>query len=259
MQENCVLYEELRPAEFVDRLNECPVAYIPLGTLEWHGYHLPLGADGIQSQNIFKILANLVGGIVLPMVFLGPDCKEHKNGKDFYGMDVCGFEEDNPQQLIGSAYYMEENQFEQLLNTILSNLKRAGFKIVIAHGHGPPTNFFAKRKQFYKEKIGIDTYTLWDLGSPTEDGIMTDHAAANETSLVMALRPDLVNINRLENDTPPVAVWGKDPRLNASIEEGRKLIQLNIKTVSKKIENLVKNISYDKVSVEYKNVKNLLS
>jgi len=26
-----------------------------------------------------------------------------------------------------------------------------------------------------------------------------------------------------------------------------------------KIENLVKNISYDKVSVEYKNVKNLLS
>jgi len=88
---------------------------------------------------------------------------------------------------------------------------------------------------------------------------MTDHAAANETSLVMALRPDLVNINRLENDTPPVAVWGKDPRLNASIEEGRKLIQLNIKTVSKKIENLVKNISYDKVSVEYKNVKNLLS
>ncbi len=45
-----VLYEELCPAEFQERLQACPVAYLPLGTLEWHGPHLPLGADGIQSQ-----------------------------------------------------------------------------------------------------------------------------------------------------------------------------------------------------------------
>lgn len=40
-----VLYEELCPAEFQERLQACPVAYLPLGTLEWHGPHLPLGAD----------------------------------------------------------------------------------------------------------------------------------------------------------------------------------------------------------------------
>ena len=43
-----VLYEELCPAEFQDRLQACPVAYLPLGTLEWPGPHLPLGADGID-------------------------------------------------------------------------------------------------------------------------------------------------------------------------------------------------------------------
>ncbi len=29
-----------------------PVAYIPIGTLEWHGIHGPVGADGIQDGGI---------------------------------------------------------------------------------------------------------------------------------------------------------------------------------------------------------------
>ena len=32
-----VLYEELLPEECVQRIQEMPVAYLPLGTLEWHG------------------------------------------------------------------------------------------------------------------------------------------------------------------------------------------------------------------------------
>ena len=37
-----VLYEELLPEELVQRIQEMPVAYLPLGTLEWHGPHMPL-------------------------------------------------------------------------------------------------------------------------------------------------------------------------------------------------------------------------
>ena len=49
-----VLYEELLPEEFVQRMQEMPVAYLPLGTLEWHGPHMPLEADGIQSKELFQ-------------------------------------------------------------------------------------------------------------------------------------------------------------------------------------------------------------
>ena len=52
-----VLYEELLPEEFVQRMQEMPVAYLPLGTLEWHGPHMPLGADGIQSKELFVRVA----------------------------------------------------------------------------------------------------------------------------------------------------------------------------------------------------------
>ena len=71
MQE--VLYERLTPSEFQDRLKKAPIAYLPLGTLEWHGAHLPLGSDSLQSQAFFIKLARLAGGIVLPPLFLGPD------------------------------------------------------------------------------------------------------------------------------------------------------------------------------------------
>lgn len=68
-----VLYSELNPTEFRDRIKVAPIAYLPLGTLEWHGEHLPLGSDSIQSQDFFEKLAREVGGIVLPSLFLGPD------------------------------------------------------------------------------------------------------------------------------------------------------------------------------------------
>ena len=107
-----VLYQELTPAEFTVRLEKCPVAYLPLGTLEWHGDHLPLGSDGLQSQGFFEKLASEAGGIVLPMLFIGPDGYDTViNDKEYYGMD-CGklFSEQctyEIQQLPGSAYWEE--------------------------------------------------------------------------------------------------------------------------------------------------------
>ena len=65
-----VLYEELTPTEFRERLVEAPVAYLPLGTIEWHGEHLPLGSDGLQSREFFIMLARETGGIVYPMLFV---------------------------------------------------------------------------------------------------------------------------------------------------------------------------------------------
>lgn len=51
------------------------------GTLEWHGPHMPLGADGIQSKELFVRVAEKIGGVVLPMLFMGPDRVFHDGGK----------------------------------------------------------------------------------------------------------------------------------------------------------------------------------
>lgn len=260
-----VLFEELQPAEFVERINAFPVAYLPLGTLEWHGLHLPLGSDGIQSQGVFEEMAAAIGGIVLPMLFLGPDNQNKPDDQDkqdgivYYGMDHHSFDTGLPQQLEGSAYYVESEQFDQLLDAIMSNLDRAGFKVVIGHGHGPSTSAFAKRKQVFQDKFGLLTFNLWELGYHGADGIQTDHAAANETSLVMALRPELVSLEKLSAEGNPVGVWGEDPRKGASAARGRDLIDQNVKLASERIQEIVAGLPRQARMMEYHNVKSLLS
>ena len=258
MNQKKVLYEELRPEEFIERINNFPVAYLPLGTLEWHGMHLPLGADGLQSKGVFKRLADEIGGIVLPMLFLGPDSVVHKDNDVFYGMDHYSFDESCPQQLVGSAYYIDEELFCGILDTIMHNLARAGFKVVIGHGHGPSTTTFGKRKQIFEQNYGLITFNLWELGFTGDEGIQTDHAAENETSLVMALRPELTYMGKLPSNDTPIGVWGKDPRETASASLGEELIQKNIEQVSKKIQSIVSDLPKSERTMQYHAVKSLL-
>ena len=231
VSEDTVLYAELTPLAFRQRLAAAPIAYLPLGTLEWHGEHLPLGSDGLQSQGFFTHLARRVGGIVLPMLFLGTDQHRVINERAFYGMDIFGFADESPQQLTGSAYWVDETLFKSLLESILYQLARAGFKIVVAHGHGPSTKCFDRHSAEWSRKFDLELLICWDAtNESTETGIQTDHAAANETSLMMALYPTMVKMERLpaEMSVWPQAIIGKDPRLHASPEIGREIIRRNL-------------------------------
>lgn len=234
-----VRYAELTPQAFRERIATAPIAYLPLGTLEWHGEHLPLGADGLQSQGFFEHLASEVGGIVLPMLFLGPDRRRDLGGRELYGMDICLSRSEQQryetQQLDGSAYWVPEETFKVILDATLKQLRRAGFRIVVGHGHGPSTRFFGEHAAEWKETFGLTCLTCWGSEYDSQGlGIQVDHAAMNETSLVMALRPELVHMDRLPADLDrwPIAVGGKDPRVHASPELGRKAIALQIERMA---------------------------
>ena len=140
------------------------------------------------------------------------------------------------QQLAGSAYWVPEETFRTIIEATLKQLKRAGFKVVVAHGHGPSTGFFQKNAADWKQKFGLETFVCW--GSEYDQkgmGIQVDHAAMNETSLVMALRPELVKMERLPIDPNswPVGVGGKDPRKFASAKLGHKILKLQTERMTK--------------------------
>lgn len=222
-----VFYSELCPADFLKRLEKMPVAYLPLGTLEWHGPHLPLGADGIQSEGLFVQMAKEVGGVVLPPLFVGPDRIFKDGDTDYYGMDICtsGTLQVYPvQQHPGSAYWVDDELFRNLLWSILKQLKRAGFQVVIGHGHGPSTKSFMNLKEDAENELGLKIYTAWDLAKDEKLRFQNDHAAANETSGVMALRPELVEMSRIENEKDRIGMAGADPTVYASVEFGQAMI-----------------------------------
>ena len=235
---NKVLYIELTPEEFKERLMKAPIAYLPLGTLEWHGKHMPLGADGLISSGFFIELANKIGGIVLPMLFLGPDNSKIVEGEEYYGMDIQSYPSHHPQKLLGSAYWIKKNFFKQVLEVILKQLKRAGFKIVVAHGHSPSTLVFYRNIKKWESEFNLQLFTCWRDNESDGMGIQTDHAAANETSLMMAINPELVKINNLpsEKTVKPLGLLGKDPREFANADIGKKIITMQVERMAELLQ-----------------------
>lgn len=64
-----VRYWMMRPHQVVERRTACPVLYIPIGTIEWHGPHNPLGADTLQAEGLAIERAGRGGGLVFPPLY----------------------------------------------------------------------------------------------------------------------------------------------------------------------------------------------
>ena len=66
-----------------------------------------------------------------------------------------------------------------------------------------------------------------------------DHAAKNETSLMLAIRPDLVDMGQLPQDRHvwPVGVGGEDPR-DAGAGYGEELLDATLKALGNKLQAL---------------------
>jgi len=261
-KQDLVEYAHLTPTDFRARLAESPIAYLPLGTLEWHGEHLPLGSDGLQSFSFMKDLAREVGGIVLPMLYLGPDMMRAEGENELYGMDFWLSQEEgkmqmSAQQLGGSSYWVPDELFHQIMDHSINQLARAGFKIIVAHGHGPSTRHVIEHWQEWEQKYDVLIYTCWSWNVRGENdvkaseksereglGIMTDHAASNESSLMLYYYPELVHMEQLSDDTAqwPLAVAGKDPRIFASAEQGRRAVEFQLERMTQVLKQALDSL-----------------
>ena len=226
-----VRYEDLLPHQFRLRLAGCPVAYLPLGTLEWHGEHLPLGSDAIISHGLMIKAAEKLGGIVMPPIYVGPDRSQLQlNGSQLQGMDTADVTTPH-RQLDGSCYWVSEGLFMSLIDNIIEQLKRAGFKVVFADGHGPSRNSWVNHLIEREVRFGLKLLGVTKDFRQSWQSQM-DHAAENETSLVMALRPDLVDLSQLPEDKSvwPQGVGGSDPR-QANAIAGQSYLKSSIETL----------------------------
>lgn len=61
-----VQYELMYGREAMKAIRSFPVAYLPIGCLERHGDHLPMGLDVIKAYKICCIAAEQLGGVVFP-------------------------------------------------------------------------------------------------------------------------------------------------------------------------------------------------
>eukprot|EP01050_Picozoa_sp_SAG11_P026302 SAG11_NODE_6252_length_1352_cov_1.470072_2_plen_183_part_00 len=66
-----VKYEEMLPHEIASARKQRPIAYLPIGTLEWHGVHNAVGLDALKARAICVRAAEQFGGLCMPTLWWG--------------------------------------------------------------------------------------------------------------------------------------------------------------------------------------------
>jgi len=181
-----VHYEELTALEFAQAIAQSEfTCVIPLGILEKHGPHLPLGTDLLDCREVALRAAKQEYTIIFPAYYAGQIFEaKHQPGTVAY-----------------SARMMLD-----LLQETCDELGRNGItKIILLNGHGGNESFlrFFCQSQLASKK----DYAVY-LFDPAEDDsrdkalnklrktTLDGHAGEMETSTIMAHRPDLAHLER---------------------------------------------------------------
>jgi len=198
-----VLMSELSWCEYQRRIidEQLPVL-LPVGAIEQHGPHLPLATDLLITQAIAEHTAKRVGGVVAPPLCYGYKSQCRSGG----GNHFCGttsldadtliknivdlareFGRHGVRKLVIVDLHFENDMFVvEACDLAIRELKREGindFKIL--KPHVASITHMEKLEPFYPE--GFSSMAL-------------EHAGKLETSTMLYLHPELVDITKFPED-----------------------------------------------------------
>lgn len=248
MTQRSVLFSELRWPELKDLAVEKTIVIVPVAAIEQHGPHLPVATDSMLAREVARraaeISAKSVPTLVTECIWSG--LSEH-------------------HMAFGGTLTLDFQGFLQVIGGVVRSLHRHGFlKICLLNAHGGNVAALQTVVEELTRELGLKlvTATYWMLGArelavhlERQKGIR--HACEAETSMMMAIAPDLVDPSRFEEaacpdprDTDDAAHDGAyrwvsftkrtpsgaigDPRV-ATAEKGERLLSTAASAVAKKL------------------------
>ncbi len=213
-------YAELRPGDLARIREQAPIAYLPWGGLDWHGPHLPLGLDGFVAEAVAERAARRTGGVLLPVTGWPAASMPHHDSLGISGATL-----------------------RALLDDIFAGLARGGWRVaVLINGHYGPAHDLATMAAAEEAiaRHGLLTFAVPPLALVDEE--MLDHGGLWESSVLLATRPELVDLGALGGGPLSPAgsgVVGRDPRNTASVSLGLSALNLALERISVAVADLL--------------------
>ncbi len=230
---------ELRISEIKAIVAQKPLILIPIGTIEWHAGHLPLGVDTLITEKVCEDISSGTGVIVAPTL-------------------ACGISRNlKPEEgYFGTVDTVSVETLANLIAELLRGYAKMGFKqAILMSGHYENEHYAAITAgiskateikatlmfppQFceeYIEDLG-DVSLTWPYAG--------DHAAEWETSMMLYYYPDTVDMSSAPETVEllmpgiPEYIRRRYPR-RATREYGQKLVEAIIPNGIKKINEMMK-------------------
>ena len=202
-------YEWLRPGQLKVRQDACPLILFPLGPLEYHGPHLPLGTDPLSAGFVAHACCRRLGkGVVLPTMFAGT---ERERDPDM--LESLGFERDD--YVVGmdfpsrqwNSHYLPEEIFALIVAAETRMLIRQGYKYVfIVNGHGAFNHNATLKRLCVELNHTTPAKVDFAIGFPEAAAAAgaIGHADIAETSLIMHYSEAAVDLGTLPPQNIPL-------------------------------------------------------
>jgi creatinine amidohydrolase len=182
-------WRKLRADQLRDLSKRDAIVILPVASLEQHGPHLPVEVDSMLGETVAartaaRIDARGLAVAVLPVLWTG--LSEH-------------------HMSFGGTITLDNDAFAALVEGVVRSVLRHGFrKIVLLNAHGGNENALRAITDDLTPKLGVPIVqlTYWYAAAvaiakilETQGGL--SHACEAETSMMMAVRPELVAEDRI--------------------------------------------------------------
>lgn len=236
--------QHLLPHQLKTALDEDWPLLVPTGCIEYHGPHLALGLDTIIVEELLLAVAEQIRCVVAPPFWYGPT-----------GYAVTG-----PQR---GTVDVSTERFGRHVKDVLASFWEMGFKWIIVGVHhqqmeGPESLAIRQAAaevifEYTRAERGLawwgkaplpagdhvfERIQVWPsvLQQAAETGVvMADHAGYYETSLLLAARPELVEMQRLGMGAPWYCTSAETKAREASEEAGKKMWDAMVKAWVEKL------------------------
>jgi creatinine amidohydrolase len=219
MAQRSVLWSELRWPELKELATPETIVIVPVASIEQHGPHLPVVTDTMLAREVAarsaEIVVKTTPSLVTECIWTG--LSEH-------------------HMAIGGTFTLDFATFSAVIGGVVRSLARQGFeKIFLMNAHGG--NIAALQTVVEELTRDLDvrlvTATYWTLGAKAlgahlerQKGIR--HACEAETSMMMAIAPDLIDSNRFDEAACP----DQRDEANAEIDGSYRWVSFAEKTTS---------------------------
>lgn len=163
---------------------------VALGATEQHGHHMPLATDALIGDHLARVVADRLDAFLAPTLRVG--CSEHHVG-------------------FAGTMSLDEETYHGVVADLVRSLLRGGFRRLVmlpTHGgnFGPLGAALAKLNEGERARVVAltDLGVLFEIaqmgerefGVPLAEGGL--HAGEWETSLMLAIHPELVRMESAE-------------------------------------------------------------
>lgn len=180
-------WEELTGPDFVKAIQQAQgTCILPIGILEKHGPHMPIGSDLLNARYVALHAADQQYAVVFPEYYFGQIAEA--------------------RQEPGTVSYSRELQLA-LMQTTTDEMGRNGCKkILVVNGHGGNNHLLPYFAQTQLEKPHDYVVYVFDqrvpaTGGPAKKTTVDQHAGESETSKMLTVRPDLVHMDRAKSES----------------------------------------------------------